>query len=202
MHGDELAAGWAITPMDIGWPLASALGGRALPTIGFRPLVRVGLGFTAIGGLALWYLSRDPSIWGFRGTTAVFGIGMGLANTALLIAVQTSVAWEQRGIATASTMFFRTIGGTLAVGVMGGVLRAALLSDPSISSDAASQMLAPGRHELPADLLQRLAGVLADGLVTVFAIIAGMAVVAFVVGLAFPYIDTKTAGRATPAPAH
>jgi EmrB/QacA subfamily drug resistance transporter len=201
MHGDELAAGWAITPMVIGWPIASALGGRALPKIGFRPLVRAGLGLTALGGIALWFFSREPSIWAFRGTTALFGVGMGLANTALLIAVQTSVSWEQRGIATASTMFFRTIGGTLAVGVMGGVLRAALLSDPTISSDAASQMLAPGRHELPAELLGRLAGVLADGLVTVFAIIAGMSAVAFLVGLAFPYIDTKAAAKPTPAPA-
>jgi len=39
------------------------------------------------------------------------------------------VPWQQRGVATASTMFFRTIGGTLAVGVMGGVLSAALERD-------------------------------------------------------------------------
>jgi Na+/melibiose symporter-like transporter len=201
MQGDELAAGSAMTPMLIGWPIASALGGRALPKIGFRPLVRAGLGLTAIGGALLWYLSRDPSIMGFRATTALFGVGMGLANTALLIAVQTSVAWDQRGIATASTMFFRTIGGTLAVGVMGGVLRAALLSDPTISPDSVSQMLARGRHPLPAELLGRLAGVLAGGLVTVFAIIAGMAAVAFAVGLAFPYIDTKAVAKSSHAPA-
>src|SRR2546430_7621688 len=43
--------------------------------------------------------------------SAFFGIGLGLANTALLIAVQTSVEWRQRGGANASNMFARTIGG-------------------------------------------------------------------------------------------
>ena len=58
--------------------------------------------------------SRHPE---YGVITLVFGVGMGFANTALLIAVQTSVDWSERGIATASTMFFRTMGGAIAVGV-------------------------------------------------------------------------------------
>src|SRR5215472_8733108 len=36
--GTATEAGSAITPMVIGWPLASAVGGRVLPRVGFRPL--------------------------------------------------------------------------------------------------------------------------------------------------------------------
>src|SRR5262249_48187782 len=79
--------------------------------------------------------------------SALFGIGLGLANTALLIAVQTSVAWRQRGVATASTMFARTIGGTLAVGVLGAALTASLLRDSSIPEGAADRR--PGARRGP-----------------------------------------------------
>ena len=36
--------------------------------------------------------------------------------------VQASVGWETRGVATASTLLFRTLGGTLSVGALGAVL--------------------------------------------------------------------------------
>src|SRR5206468_1615126 len=101
--------------------------GRILPRVGFRPLVRAGLLVSAAAACGLALLFRPTSSLAVpRVATALFGIGLGFANTALLIAVQTSVAWRQRGVATASTMFFRTIGGTLAVGALGGVLASAL----------------------------------------------------------------------------
>src|SRR5438128_4987065 len=130
--------------MVIGSPIASAISGRALPRVGFRPLVRTGLLISAVAAVALAVLLRPgASIHAPQALSALYGVGLGLANTALLIAVQTSVGWRQRGVATASTMFSRTIGGTLAVGVLGGALAAALLGDPSIPSDAADQLLGP-----------------------------------------------------------
>ena len=119
---------------------------------------------------------------GLRLITGAFGVGMGFANTALLIAVQTSVAWEQRGIATASTMFFRTIGGTLAVGVMGGVHQRALdgRRRRSPKTPRAACSAARARASLSPGSLARLGDALAAGLGTVFWIIAGMGVVAFV----------------------
>src|SRR5207247_4682208 len=87
--------------------------------------------------------AQGDRLMGLRINTFAFGIGMGVANVALLLAVQTSVDWEHRGIATASTMFFRTIGGAVAVAVMGGMLNASLAKDPSIPADAASQILRP-----------------------------------------------------------
>src|SRR5262249_51875299 len=137
-------AGSAITPMVIGWPIASAISGRVLPRVGFRPLVRWGLTISAVAAVAMALLLRPGvSLHVPQAISALFGIGLGLANTALLIAVQTSVEWRQRGVATASTMFARTIGGTLAVGMLGALLTAALLSDSTIPPDAADQLLGP-----------------------------------------------------------
>jgi MFS family permease len=192
LSGSPTDAASAITPMVVGWPLASALSGRLIPKVGFRPLILLGLFITSTAGLALALFGESHGLGGLRITTAVFGVGMGFTNTALLIAVQTSVSWEQRGIATASTMFFRTIGGALAVGVMGGVLSAALLSDPSIPPDAANQILSrEGASALDPALLERLGVVLSLGLQRVFWIIAGMALTAFAASLWFPKVETQ-----------
>jgi EmrB/QacA subfamily drug resistance transporter len=203
LRGSPTDAASAITPMVVGWPLASALSGRLIPKVGFRPLILLGLCITSVAGLALALFGESHGVGGLRITTAVFGVGMGFTNTALLIAVQTSVTWEQRGIATAGTMFFRTIGGALAVGVMGGVLNAALLSDPSIPVDAANQILSrEGARALDPALLERLGTVLSLGLGRVFWIIAGMALTAFAASFWFPKIPTQNekAGAALPAP--
>ena len=92
MRGTATDAGSAITPMVIGWPVASAISGRLIPKIGFRPLIRVGFVVTAVAAFALALMARPgASLWVPRLLTAAFGIGLGFANTALLIAVQTSV---------------------------------------------------------------------------------------------------------------
>lgn len=127
MGGTPTEAGTAIAPMAVTWPLTSAIAGRMLRRVGFRPLVRVGhwIAAGATVGLAL-AAARAPSLRSFELWTGLFGVGMGLGNIALVVGVQTSATWEERGVSTASMMFFRTIGGTLSVGAMGVLATAGL----------------------------------------------------------------------------
>jgi EmrB/QacA subfamily drug resistance transporter len=189
LRGEPTEAGIAVTPMLIGWPIASTLGGRLIPRFGFRPFVRVGLFITFAAALGLAIYGERGGIRGLQIISALFGVGMGFANTALLIAVQTSVSWGERGIATASTMFFRTIGGALAVSAMGGVLNAALAKSPSVSEELASRVLSPeGVRGLPPALIDEVSGAIALGVGWIFWIIVGIAAVAFVTCLWFPEI--------------
>lgn len=187
LRGTPTEAGSAITPMVVGWPIASTIGGRLIPRVGFRPLIWLGLLITAASGLALAMSGTHDGLWALRWTALAFGLGMGLANTALVIAVQTSVPWHERGVATASTMFSRTIGGALAVGVMGGVINAALAGDPTIPAEATSQVLTrEGIRAMDPAVLAKLGDALGGALGTVFWIVGGMGVAAFAVSLAFP----------------
>ncbi|MDI3284177.1 MDR family MFS transporter [Polyangium sp. 15x6] len=200
--GTPTQAGSSITPMLVTWPIASFVAGRLLPRVGFRALVRLGMGCTGAAAVALPFIAEQGPL-ALRVVTGLFGFGMGCANTALVIAVQTSVRWEQRGIATASTMFFRTIGGAVAVGVMGGVIVAALGKDESLPKDAASRALSrEGMSTLGPDVVQRISGLLDAGLGTVFWMIAGLGFTAFVAALFFPdvQLETKTS-KSAPAPA-
>ncbi|MDC0746355.1 MDR family MFS transporter [Polyangium mundeleinium] len=202
LGGTPTQAGSSITPMLVSWPIASTFSGRILPRVGFRALVRFGMGCTAAAAVALPLVAEEGPI-ALRVVTGLFGIGMGCANTALVISVQTSVRWEQRGVATASTMFFRTIGGAVAVGVMGGVIVASLRKDPTLPSDAASRALSrEGMSALGPDVVQRISGLLDAGLGTVFWMIAVLGVLAFVGALFFPDVPLATkAAEPAPAPA-
>ena len=202
LHGDPTEAGIAVTPMLIGWPLASTLSGRLIPRVGFRPLVRLGLGITVVAALVLALYGDAGGLPRLQLISGLFGVGMGFANTALLIAVQTSVAWGERGVATASTMFFRTIGGALAVSATGGVLNAALARDGSLPHDLTSKVLAAeGASTLDPALLDRVASAFALGIGWIFWIVAAIASVAFVTCLWFPDVPTKDRAAAPAEPA-
>jgi MFS family permease len=184
-------AGSAIAPMAIGWPIASAVSGRLIPRFGFRPLVRAGLLVASLSCVALALLLRPGVGLGApRAIAGLYGVGLGLANTALVIAVQSSVPWQRRGVATASTLFFRTIGGTVAVGVLGGVL-AATLAASGVPGDVADRLLGPERAALDAAAVASASGALARGMSHVFWAVAGLSALAFAVSLAFPRLAMK-----------
>jgi hypothetical protein len=86
-------------------------------------------------------------------------------------------------------MFARTIGGTLAVGVLGGILGAALRQDASIPEGAADRLLGPGHGEgLDSSVLGALSASLQSGLGIIFWTIAGIALAAAAISLVFPDI--------------
>jgi MFS family permease len=186
-------AGTAIAPMAIGWPIASAVSGRLIPRLGFRPMVRVGLAVALVASVLLALVLRPGIGLGApRAIAGLYGVGLGLANTALLIAVQSSVEWDRRGVATASTLFFRTIGGTLAVGVLGGVL-ASTLASSGVGPDVADRLLGPEGSALdPA--VAGASRALARGMSRVFTAVAALSALAFAVSLAFPRLAMRRAG--------
>src|SRR5262249_52345554 len=123
LGGSPTQAGASITPMLVVWPITSAIIGRLLARVGFRiPVVTGGILVAGSSlGLALVVRQATNALW-LHVFTGSFGAGMGMAVPSTLIAVQTSVRWAQRGAATASSMFFRTMGGALMVGALGSIL--------------------------------------------------------------------------------
>jgi EmrB/QacA subfamily drug resistance transporter len=195
------AAGGAIAPMALGWPVASAISGRLVPRLGYRPLLLAGFATSAAAALAAAAALRPgvplPLV---QGLMAAYGAGLGIANPPLLIAVQTSVAWNRRGVATASTLFFRTIGGTLAVGLLGAVLANAL-ARTGARPELVERLLGPGRALVDGPALASIAGALQGAMTIVFWAAAAIACGALVVVLGFPDVAVA-AGEAPPrAPA-
>jgi hypothetical protein len=183
--------------MAVGWPVASAISGRLIPRIGFRLPVRVGMAIVATSSLLLTLaLMRGATSGELRVGSTAFGIGMGFANTALIIAVQTSVGFSQRGVATASTMFFRNIGGTIAIGVMGVVLAQTLLASVVVRESGGAELVArilgPDRRTIDPAILRSLAGDLSSGIAHVFVIIVGLAMASMLAAAFFPAASSQS----------
>jgi len=141
MGGSPTEAGSVLAPLLLGWPVASAITSRTVTRVGFRPPVIAGSVFVAASLVALAWASegaaRSASLWPLRGAMGGLGFGMGLTVTSLLLAVQTSVEADRRGVATALQLFARSIGGALGVGAAGALFSAivgAALSEETVAS--------------------------------------------------------------------
>jgi MFS family permease len=122
-------AGITITPMLLGWVMASIIGTRLLLTIGYRKLGLIGTAAFTVGAFFMSRAGMNSSQISLMTFVALMGIGMGLSIPAFLIAVQTGVERRQLGTATSTLQFSRSIGGTLGVSVMGAALSARLASN-------------------------------------------------------------------------
>jgi len=199
LGGTPTQGGQTMTPMLVLWPITGTLAGFVVTRVGFRPLVVGGLGLAAAANLvlAIW-MGPGVSLWLPMVAMGLLGTGLGFTSTALLLAVQTSVGWETRGVATATSLFFRTIGGTIGIGVLGGVLAAGIQADPAIPPNAGSELLSPSHGaNLPAETLRHLSIVIERSLGVGFWIMFGCAALAFVSGLLFPRVERS---QATPPP--
>lgn len=129
-------SGLALLPMSIGWPLASSLGGRLLIKSGYKPAALIGSFILVVGMGMLTFVTAASPPWVIPIIMFVLGAGFGFSVTAITIAVQSGVVWQQRGVATGSLQFLRTMGQTVGVAVLGAVLNSYLatgLPDNKIS---------------------------------------------------------------------
>jgi len=139
-------AGITITPMLLGWVVASIIGTRILLKVGYRSLAISGTALLTIGAFFMSRTDANISRTMLMIFVSLMGIGMGFSIPSFLIAVQTTVERRQLGTATSTIQFSRSIGGTLGVSIMGAALSARLASNLSASGldqELVSQLLDP-----------------------------------------------------------
>jgi len=209
VRGDSaLQSGLILLPMSFLWTVGSIISGRTIMKVGYYPSLIVGGVLLVSGAVTLLFLNRDTSlaVAALAGTFA--GLGMGFTMPALVISVQNSVDWGQRGIATALTQFFRTIGGSISVAIMGAIL-ASRVSDGLVNVQgvpegfSGDQLLNAGqRARLDPAVLEATRGVLASSLHDIYFLVLFCACIALGVILFFPRGKAhELAAGAPPAPA-
>ncbi|GAA1263795.1 MDR family MFS transporter [Pseudonocardia aurantiaca] len=121
-----LVAGFALAALTIGWPIAASMAGRIYMRIGFRDTALIGSVFAIVGAVLTTLLTVDASVWQAAAAAFVLGIGLGFAASPTMVAVQASVGWEQRGMATGSNMFSRSLGSAVGAAVFGAIANGTL----------------------------------------------------------------------------
>jgi MFS family permease len=122
---DATTAGLSLMTMSTGWSVGGLFAGQLLNRLGFRALALAGAALMTVGYTAL-ALRPDVSWLGLMVVGGAIGVGMGLLSITLVVGIQSVIEPARRGVATSGVLFFRNIGATLGVAVMGATLTAHL----------------------------------------------------------------------------
>lgn len=116
-------SGVVLTPMMLGFMFSSILGGQLLSRTGRYKILALG-GF-AVAALGMFLLSRmtTTTVEGeVIRNMIVTGLGIGVMMSLFTIVVQNAFPYRQLGEVTATLTFFRSIGSTIGVAVMGTIM--------------------------------------------------------------------------------
>ncbi|MED4988869.1 MDR family MFS transporter [Parageobacillus toebii] len=136
-------SGTIMTPMMITMIIGSIVGGRTVYKIGVKSQLFIGMAIMAAGFGLLSTMDVDTSEWTATLYMIILGLGMGLVMPLLTLALQESFPKSELGVVTSSSQFFRAIGGTFGMTILGAIMN-------HRSSQLLDDRLMPMLQSLPA----------------------------------------------------
>ncbi|MBA3251853.1 MAG: MFS transporter [Geodermatophilaceae bacterium] len=199
-------SGLAMIPVVAGILIASIGSGMIMSRTGrYRlfPIVGAALMVVAVGLLAT--LSVDTPYWQLALFMLLFGTGLGMTMQTLVTAIQNDVPHRDMGAATASTTFFRQMGGAIGTAAFGAVLGIQLsrnleegLGASAAGSEAVNVNDVAAIRELSGPVREIVLRAFGDAIGDVFLVGLPLLVVALVAAL---FLKEKPLQTGRPAPA-
>lgn len=116
-------SGIILLPMIVGLTIASVAVGQLINKIGkYKMFIIAGLAIGTLGVFSLTTLSTSSTYLDLAWRMTVTGLGLGMAMPIFSLVVQNALPQQDLGVASSSTQLFRSIGGTIGLAVMGGLL--------------------------------------------------------------------------------
>ncbi|WP_047893079.1 MDR family MFS transporter [Micromonospora sp. RV43] len=206
-------SGLLMLPMMAGVIVTSVLTGRAMSRIGrYKWFPVAGAAVLVVGMLLFQQLQVGTSLWLAFGYMVVIGVGLGLCMQSLILAVQNAVSVRDLGAGTSSATFFRSLGGSFGVAILGAVLSSRLTAEMSARLPGALAQLPPEQRAavtaggefsindpaailaLPAPVRAAVQAAFVESLHLVFLTTGLIAVIAVLVTLAMPNLQLRGTG--------
>ena len=184
-------AGLLTIPIMAGVLISSIVTGRMITATGkVKPYIVFGAVVLVIGFVMLGTIDHETSLVFVGLAMFIVGVGVGMTMQNLVLAVQNTVSLKDIGAASASVAFFRSLGGTIGVSVLGAVL-ARRVTDRITGDLAAAGIPASGGgggstlnlDALPEPVRQIVRAAYGDATGHIFLISAAIAVVGIVAAL-------------------
>lgn len=152
------ASGTVMTPMMFAMIIASILAGQLAKKIGVRIQMIVGMAVMSFGFYLLSTITIETTKLQAMTDMVILGLGMGLIMPLLTLALQESFPKSELGVVTSSSQFFRQIGGTFGMTILGAIMN-------HKSSALLSSQLVPALDKLPPqahDMVQHMKDLVAN----------------------------------------
>ncbi|MEU8620179.1 MFS transporter [Streptomyces sp. NPDC048623] len=121
-----IAAGFVLSAMTLSWPVSAAFSNRVYTRIGFRQTAVLGMGLALLVLLAFPLLPFPGEPWQPALLMLALGAALGFFQLPLVVGVQSTVPYEERGTATASVLFVRQVGQSVGAALFGAVANGVL----------------------------------------------------------------------------
>lgn len=141
------ASGTVMMPLMLTMIAASVVSGQFIHKIGVRKQMLIGMIIMAVGFYFLSTMGIDTTKLIASAYMLILGLGMGLVMPILTLALQESFPKSELGVVTSSSQFFRQIGGTFGMTILGAIMN-------HKSSVLLDQDLTPVVKQLPAEASQ------------------------------------------------
>jgi EmrB/QacA subfamily drug resistance transporter len=198
-------SGLLTIPMMGGLLISSTFFGNLISRTGkWKSIMVSGSVLVLAGSLLLGSLRYDTSLVFVGIFMFILGAGVGMLMQNLVLVVQNTVEVTHLGVATSTVTFFRSLGGTIGVSIMGsvlGTLVAQYIRDGTATLSAANQVVAaetlgdgiiPQVSLLPAALRVVVESAYGTGVGNVFLITVPLAVITLVTVALLPNIPLGT----------
>ncbi len=187
MGRSAIYAGTAVATQSVSWSCGSIISSRIMAFSSYRTTGVIGALLLVAGTALLIALDRDSTFWWLLPAALLVGLGMGFCNQTFLLSVQGSVGWDQRGAATSSFLFLRTIGQALGAALGGAILNFGVARDVPEAGDVMGGLFNPARRAtLGADMVARLSDAIAGSLHQVYIIAGTLAALTLIVTMLLP----------------
>jgi EmrB/QacA subfamily drug resistance transporter len=185
-------SGLLLIPMVAGMMLTATASGTLVSKLGrYKGFVVAGMLVMPVGVWLLSTLTPESSVVQLCAYIALLGAGMGLVMQNLVLAVQNAFPQSEVGTVTSSNNFFREIGGTVGVAVVGAVfsnrLTSALAAVGTDFGGAGAESITPAIvQSLPEAIRDQVINAYADSLLPIFAGLVPVVLVGTVLALVLP----------------
>ncbi|MEV0416170.1 MFS transporter [Streptomyces sp. NPDC050448] len=119
-----VSAGLVMSAMTLSWPVSAAFSQHVYRRIGFRNSAVVGISLAAVILFSFTLLPYPARPWQPTLIMLLLGAALGLFQLPLIVGVQSTVGWSERGTTTASVLFCRQVGQSLGAALLGAVANA------------------------------------------------------------------------------
>jgi EmrB/QacA subfamily drug resistance transporter len=198
-------AGLLSMPLMLGSLVGTTVSGQLITRTGlWKRYLVLGSALLVVGLALLATIDHTTPEWHAMVFMGLLGLGMGMLLQNYVLAVQNTVDVTQVGAASATVSFFRSLGGTVGVSVLGAILATQVRDDvtPKIEAlgiDTGGQ--AGGSlldvNSLPASVAEIVRSAYGDATGTIFGVAAGVAVVSLVAALLIREAPLRTTVRKT-----
>lgn len=121
-----VSAGLVMSVMTLSWPITAAVSQHVYRRIGFRNTAALGMGLAAAILYSFTLLPHPARPWQPALIMLLLGGALGFFQLPLIVGVQSTVGWAERGTATASVLFSRQVGQSIGAALLAAVANATI----------------------------------------------------------------------------